>query len=76
MGRLSGVRFLDRLATYARILPRARRNRADLLRHLVRRPALLAAVNGYEVAMLASNRVDGRLKALVQIKVGLIGCPF
>ncbi len=71
------MRFLDRLRTYARILPRARRNRADLVRHLVRRPGLLAAMNVYETALLASNRTDERLKALAQLKVsGLIGCPF
>lgn len=68
---------LNRLRAYLQVLPRARRNRGDLFRYLVRRPALLLAVSTYESAMVASNRVDSRLKALAQIKAsGLIGCPF
>ena len=71
------MRFLRRLWAYARILPGARRNRADLLRYLVRRPALLAAVGTYEAAILASNRVEPRLKYLAVVKASSIaGCPF
>jgi len=48
-----------------------------LIRYLVRRPALLAAVGGYEAATLVSNRVDPRLKYLATVKTSsLIGCPF
>ena len=62
---------------YARLLPRASRNRTDLLRYLIRRPVLLAAVGGYEAAILASNRVDPRLKYLAVVKASsLAGCPF
>jgi hypothetical protein len=60
-----------------RVLARARRNRTDLLRWLIRRPAILAAVNAYELAQIASNRVDARLKCLAGVKTSsLVGCPF
>jgi hypothetical protein len=55
-------RLARRLYAYASILPRARRNRADYLRWLVRRPAIFAAVNAYETAVLTGNSVDPRLK--------------
>jgi hypothetical protein len=49
----------------------------DLLRYLVRRPALLAGASVYEAALLVSSRVDSRRKALAQVKTSaLIGCPF
>ena len=71
------MRLLRRLRGYVRLLPRARRNRTDLLRYLIRRPALLAAVGGYEAAVLASNRVEPRLKYLAAVKASTIaGCPF
>lgn len=60
-----------------RVLSRAKRNRTDLVRYLVRRPALLAAVGGYESALLFSSRAENRLKLLAQVKAStLIGCPF
>jgi hypothetical protein len=66
-----------KLAAYARVLPTAKRNRLDLLRFLVRRPALLAAVGGYEAAVLVSSRVDNRTKALAFVKTSsLVGCPY
>jgi len=47
------------------------------MRLLRRRPALMMAVNGFEMALLATSRVEARLKALAQIKTSaLIGCPF
>jgi hypothetical protein len=71
------MRLLRRLRAYGRILPRGTRNRADALRYLIRRPALLAAISGYETAVLVSNRVDPRLKYLAVAKAsGLTGCPF
>jgi hypothetical protein len=43
----------------------------------VKRPTILAAVSTYETALLVSNRIDGRLKALAMLKASsLIGCPF
>ena len=73
--------ILDKLLAYAktfvRRLPRYRESPADLLRLLVKRPKILAAVGAYETALLISGRVDGRLKALASLKAGsLVGCPF
>lgn len=70
--------FLDTLRAYGKTISRARpRKVPDLLRLLAKRPALLAAVGTYEGALLASHRVDGRLKSLATIKTGaLVGCPF
>jgi hypothetical protein len=49
-----------RMWVTVRVFGRARRNRLDLLRWLIRRPFLLGAVTGYEVALLASGRVERR----------------
>ncbi len=63
--------------TFARILPRYRETPADLLRLLLKRPALLGAVGTYETALMMSGRVDSRLKALASLKSSaLVGCPF
>jgi len=71
------MRLLRKLLAYARVLPRGRRNRTDLIRHLWRRPALAVAIGTYESAVLVSGRVDPRLKALACLKVSSrIGCPF
>jgi len=71
------MRLLRRLLALARIAPRGRDNATDALRYLIRRPALLAAVGGYEAATLVSNRVDPRLKYLAVLKTsGRVGCPF
>jgi hypothetical protein len=70
-------RLARRLLGYTKILPRAKRNRTDYLRWLVRRPALFAAVNAYEASFLAGNGVDLRLKYLASLKASsLTGCPF
>ncbi|HVF00856.1 MAG TPA: hypothetical protein VNA27_05880 [Rubrobacteraceae bacterium] len=70
--------ILNKLRSYGRVFARARyREMPDLLRLLLKRPAILAGVGGYETALLVSGRVEGRLKALAQIKTAsLIGCPF
>ncbi len=71
------ARLGRRLLAYAQILPNARRNRADYLRWLVRRPAIFGAVNAYETAVLVSNGVDPRVKYLASLKASsLTGCPF
>jgi alkylhydroperoxidase family enzyme len=73
------MRVLRRLRAYARILPRARPDRptTDAFWLLARRPALLAAIGGYETATLMSNRLDPRLKYLALLKTSSrIGCPF
>jgi hypothetical protein len=68
--------FLAKLKTYAGIMRQAKRP-IDQLRLLRQRPALLLGVYAYELALMASSRVDTRLKALAQIKTSaLVGCPF
>ncbi len=64
--------------TFARRLPRYRESPlTDLLRLLVKRPAILTAVGTYETALLISGQVDSRLKMLASLKASsLIGCPF
>lgn len=70
-------KFAKKLWAYLRVLPRARRNRTDLLRWMVRRPQLLAAISAYETGLFAANRADDRLKGLAQLRTSaLIGCPF
>ena len=70
-------RLLSKLSAYARVVPKAKRNRLDLIRFLVRRPAIFAAVGGYETAVLVSSRVDTRLKALATVKTSsLVGCHY
>jgi hypothetical protein len=70
-------KLFTKLRAYARVLPTAKRNRLDLIRFLARRPALLAAVGGYEAAVLVSSRVDNRTKALASVKTSsLVGCPY
>ena len=71
------MKSLSKLRAYAAVVPRGRRNRADLVRYLVRRPALLAAIGTYEAAVMVSNSVDAHLKSLALIKSSaLTGCPF
>jgi hypothetical protein len=67
----------QKLRAYAVVFKSAKRNRLDLVRFLVRRPALLAAVQTYEAAIFVSSRVDNRTKCLASVKTSsLIGCPF
>ena len=65
------------LRSYFAVLPKARRNRVDLPRWLMRRPQLLAAHAGYEVALISSAKTDPRLKALAELKAGaVISCEY
>lgn len=71
------MRFLTRLWTYLRVLSRARRNRLDLARWMVRRPQIAAATGVYETALLLSNRLDPKLKELAELKTAsLVTCEF
>ncbi len=68
--------FIARLMAVLRVMRRKKRP-LEALRLLRQRPALLLAVNGFETGLMASGRVEARLKALAQIKTSaLIGCPF
>jgi hypothetical protein len=71
------MRFLRRLFAYLRIARKAKRNRTDAIKYLVRRPAIATAITAYEVAVMVSNRVDIRTKYLASMRASsLIGCPF
>jgi AhpD family alkylhydroperoxidase len=71
------MRFTQRLTAYLRIAPGARRNRLDLTRYLLQRPAIAAGVGTYEFGLLISNRVETRTKALAALKAAsLVGCEF
>ena len=68
--------FIAKLKMYAGVMRRAKRA-IESLRLLRQRPALLLGVNAYELGLMASSRVDTRLKTLAQIKTSaLVGCPF
>lgn len=75
--RTAAVRTWRKVRAELGVLARGKRNRTDALRFLVRRPALMAAVGGYETALLLSSRADTRLKTLAQLRsASMIGCPF
>jgi hypothetical protein len=68
--------LIARFRALLRVLRRKKRP-METVRLLRQRPALLLGVNAFETALLASGRVDGRIKALASIKTSaLIGCPF
>jgi len=72
MGRFNQLRIYGRL--FRRVWRRAS---PDLVRLLLRRPAIMVAVGTYELGLMASSRVDARLKTLASLKTSsLIGCPF
>lgn len=69
--------ILGQVRTYLGVLPKARRHRTDLVRWLRRRPQLLAATAGYELALLTSARMPSRLKTLAELKAStLITCEY
>lgn len=70
--------LIEKLRAYGGLVARPRaRGVTELPGLLRRRPLLGVAVGAYEVATLASNRVDARLKTLAALKTAaLIGCPF
>ncbi len=59
--------IFDKLRGYGKVLMRARSRKAsDALRLLAKRPAIMAGVGAYETALLASSRVEARLKTLAR----------
>ena len=71
------VGVIRQMGAELRVLVRARRNRTDLVKWLIRRPALLAVIGGHEMALMGSARAPLRLKLLAQLRTSsLIGCPF
>lgn len=71
------MKALRQLATNVSVLFKARRNRLDLVRALVRRPQLLIGVGLYEVAIGLSARVAPKLKVLAEMKVAaIVACEY
>jgi hypothetical protein len=71
--------LLRRLRAYASLLRRRRHGQPQpaTARSLLRRPALAAAIGGYEAALLVSNRADLRVKTLASLQAArLAGCPL
>jgi alkylhydroperoxidase family enzyme len=69
---------VSKIRAYGRVLLRTRYSGLpDLVRLLGRRPAIMAGVAAYETGLMASGRLEPRLKALASVKTGaLVGCPF
>jgi hypothetical protein len=68
--------FFAKLATLRRVMARAR-STPETQRLLAKRKSVFAGVAGFELGLLAADRVEGRVKSLAQLKVGaLVGCPF
>jgi AhpD family alkylhydroperoxidase len=71
------MRFLRRVRAMARVMPTARRNQGELPRWLLRRPQLLVATATGELGLLASNKLDLRLKQLAEMKAAAVtACEF
>ncbi|MGK2929156.1 MAG: carboxymuconolactone decarboxylase family protein [Acidimicrobiales bacterium] len=71
------MRLLHQVQAVVGVLSRARRNRTDFLRAMIRRPQILAASLGYELGILFSARVDPRLKTLAELKVAaIVACEY
>jgi hypothetical protein len=74
----AGSALASRLRAVGSVMARARGGPTpDVWRLLQQRPAILLGVVAYELGLVASNRLDGRLKALAGLKTAaLVGCPF
>jgi hypothetical protein len=71
------VKLLRKVVAYVRVLRSAKRNKTDLTKYVARRPAIAAAIAGYETAIFFSNRMDTRAKTLATVRTSsLIGCPY
>ena len=71
------MRALRQLVTNVGVLLKARRNRFDLVRALVRRPQLLVGVGLYELAIGLSALVEPKLKVLAETKAAaIVACEY
>jgi len=65
------------MRAYAKVLPRAKRNRTEIVGLYARRPLLGLGVGAMELGELLSGQVDIRFKALGSLRTSTrIGCPF
>lgn len=76
-GQDEAMSVFRQIRPMAKVLPRGRRDRYDLLRWLRHRPQILTGTAAYEMALLASARMDPRLKQLADLKAAaLVTCEF
>jgi len=59
---------LGKMRAYAKVLPRAKRNRTEIMGLYARRPLLGLGVGAMETGELLSGKVDIRFKALASVK--------
>jgi AhpD family alkylhydroperoxidase len=71
------VKVLRQAWSTLRVLRKARRNRLDFVRAMLRRPQLLVGTGLYELAVLGSARVPARLKILAELKsASVVACAY
>lgn len=71
------MKALRQLYWHLRVMASGRRHRFDLIKALARRPQLLFATAGYELATGLSARVEPRLKTLANSKVAaIVACEY
>lgn len=71
------MRAITRIRNYLKAFRRARRNQADLVGWLIRRPQVLIGTIVVETMLTLSNRLDPHLKDLAELKTAaLINCQF
>ncbi|MEV6773363.1 carboxymuconolactone decarboxylase family protein [Nocardia sp. NPDC051030] len=71
------MRAITRVWHYLKSFRRARRNQADLVGWLIRRPLLLLSTMFVESMLMFSNRLDPKLKELAELKAAaLVNCQF
>lgn len=71
------MNVVQQIRPMAKVLPRGRRDRYDLLRWLRHRPQILTAMVAYEMALVGSAQMDSRLKQLAELKAAaLVTCEF
>ncbi|MGH9055424.1 MAG: hypothetical protein ACRDYY_06100 [Acidimicrobiales bacterium] len=72
MGMISNLRAVTKVMRATRF-----DHQPEHLRLIARRPGIAFGVGAFETGLMASGRVDARLKSLAELKTSsLIGCPF
>ncbi|CAM3565644.1 carboxymuconolactone decarboxylase family protein [Smaragdicoccus niigatensis] len=71
------MRALKKMWKYTKVMAKAKRNRSDIFKWLIRRPLIGFAYFIYEVGLMFSNRMDPKLKQLAEMKAAaMVNCEF
>ena len=71
------INILRRIWSHLLVFSKARRNRTDLIKPLLRRPQLAVAMGFYESALLTMGRIEPELKVLAVAKTAMmVNCEF